>query len=163
MKPRRADLVPVEPVTRAIREFLKENGISEARGGWNNQSEDRYYSPLDTLAERLGVAKDTVWRHSRNDRGYTWMEFDTADAYLCATNRVDWWWRDPELSPHYEGAVIGADKVSPIKEPEPPKPQILVCEWCDGTFEMIVRHGSPRRFCSSKCRQANHTALRKAA
>jgi hypothetical protein len=40
-------------------------------------------------------------------------------------------------------------------------PMTVLCLWCGQPFERRLSGGSPRRFCSSVCRAALHTAARK--
>src|SRR6059058_4633907 len=93
---KRADFVPAGPITRAVKEWLLEHDLGVATG--NRQSVGRYNSPFNILAERTGMGKDALWRHTKNDRSYESMIFDVADRLLCATNRFNWWWDDPELA-----------------------------------------------------------------
>lgn len=109
----RVDYVPSAPIRRALREWLRDNDLA-ARWDGRNGDRDGYLSPLEILAERVGMSKDAVWRHASGDRGYEYMEFDVADALLCAADRPNRWWQDPELAPYYEGACKGADRIYPI-------------------------------------------------
>jgi hypothetical protein len=54
---------------------------------------DNTYSPMRGLAERAGVALDTLSKHL-NGKLET-MSFDMADGLLCAMNLVHLWWEDP--------------------------------------------------------------------
>lgn len=107
---KRADFVPAAPIIRALKAWLKEHEYVNVVG----QRESNYGSPFKILAEKMKVSEDAVWRYTKNDRHYESMHFDVADKILCATNRFDWWWSDPELSEVYESAVKGADKIYPL-------------------------------------------------
>lgn len=108
---KRADYVPAAPVARAIQEWLTEHQMGETSGQAKNPG--RYHSPYRILAERVGLTEDAVWRRATGRR-YRSMAFDIADRYLCATNRFNLWWDDPELSEVYEQAARGADQVFPL-------------------------------------------------
>jgi hypothetical protein len=110
----RADYVPAGPIARAIQEWFSELDLAEPSQGTTLSKDQRYFSPYTILIERTGLCKDSVYRHSQNGR-YKYMTFDVADRFLCATDRFNWWWDDPELSKVYERACKGADKIYPLQ------------------------------------------------
>lgn len=131
-----------------------------------------YYSPLEVVAARTGLKRDTIWHHSNGSRGRVFMAFDVADKILAAIDRLDLWRSDPDLEKVYGKACRGADRINPIAEPdeayeadEPREtPEVwLQCEQCSAEFKVTYRSGSPRRFCSQNCRQAAYKARKLAA
>ena len=111
----RSDAVPAAPIRRAMREWLKEQGLEADSGAGEAVKKGTYYSPYRILAERAGVAEDAIYRHA-NDSRYQTMFFDVADKLLASVDRLDLWWRDPELSSVYERAVREADFIAPLTE-----------------------------------------------
>src|SRR5690242_14505077 len=108
---KRADYVPIGPISRALKEWLKELDLAELGRGTTLRKDHRYFPPYEILIERIGLSEDSIRNYATGKRGYTSVTFDVADKILCATNRFNWWWDDPELSEVYEEAARGADKI----------------------------------------------------
>ena len=110
----RSDCVPAEPIVRALRDYLFECGSGEHHNGVNRgDGERRYSGPFVSVAEKIGVKADTVWKII--NRPYPTMTFDKADRILAAINQTELWRVDPALSEVYERTVLAADRLNPIQ------------------------------------------------
>ena len=107
--------MPAGPIKKAVRGWMKEIGILEDCSPNNAGKKDRHYSPYEILSERLDLEVNTIYTYAYRDRHQS-IQFDLADRLLVAIDRVDLWWRDPELAEVYEAACIGADKIYPLVE-----------------------------------------------
>lgn len=128
-RPMFANHVPVGPISRVLEALyveLAEEGIPD---------------PMETVALRiaayrkrhalsgqnLGTVRRTLWRirHRRDvSRGkqivVKGITFAMADDILCALNKPELWYEDPELAAVYEGISFGGRR------------QLTVCPGCDG-------------------------------
>lgn len=59
-----------------------------------------YMAPCVELAERTGISTDLILRLNRGERA--WIEFDNADAIVCATVGPLAWIVEPDLNEIYE-------------------------------------------------------------
>lgn len=85
------------PVQRIVQEWVAQREYAHpndmaATGG--------YMAPITELAERTKISVDLILRLNRGER--TWIEFDNADAIVCATVGPLAWIVDDDLNELYE-------------------------------------------------------------
>lgn len=91
--------VPAGPIIRALDEYLERAGVADGV--------DRYdpacYTRTD-LALRIWpeCAPNDASRRLAHLRRRRFLRFVLADRILCAINRVELWYADPELAPRYQ-------------------------------------------------------------
>lgn len=93
----RAGYLPVDPIRRAIRRHMVEDGIPLTRVGelvWNS-------SPKTALRRIKAVMEE---QHM--------ISFDLADRILCAMHKQHLWRDDPVLAEHYERVVEESGRCS---------------------------------------------------
>lgn len=114
----RGDQLPIRPVAEAVATVLKGHGPLSVHttGGKRTKNPEALPRPAEALAEQLGLSPSYIDRmlEPRGGLRQKWIGFDMADRILVGIDRVDLWFRDPELNRYYTGGVVdAADRLLP--------------------------------------------------
>jgi hypothetical protein len=100
----KADLVPIEPFQKILREKLAEAKKTDENAGWES------FEPL------LGVSGRLIWQIATPGR-QDYIKFKIADRIVIRLLGVQAWYDDPELSSIYQGVDLHwIDWASPLTD-----------------------------------------------